>query len=405
MLTKEHLKFKVRNGRVKPELLPEDDEPTLAAAAEMLGIFQNAVGQSFGELEEAATALAGGPTALAFKKLLLDQCDVDAEDEGLVERRWEWLKAAQALRSDGKPTIGLFHERLAKVAALGIEQVKSGLYGDLPACRTVRGVRDMSPAELLRRYNCGQVQGLLLRSRRVTLRVKDASLGERRELFRQVKFRRLIAAVQEDGDKGLLLELSGPLGLLDQASAYGLRLAAFFPSVLHLKAWELRAEVHINSKELELRLDQSLPLRSHYQKRDPYIPEELTAFVEAFNQREAGRWRAEAGGDFVHIGRESYCFPDLTIHGQGRRIGVELFHRWHAGQLVKRLDVLDNCLETAPISDLLVGVGKVLAAGPAKERLAESRWFRKFGFIFSDFPTPKIVAARLEGKVQDERGS
>lgn len=392
MLTKEHLKFRIRSGRIKPQLLIPVPPAAVAAAGDLLELFREAPGQSLGELEDVTGAAAEGPVPMAFRKLLLDACEVDEEVEGVEDYRWDLFRKAQALRvAESGLELSSYQARLGSQVGTDYAQIRDRLYGDLPACRRVRSFKDSTPEAVVHRYNLAQVQGLLLRARKVTLKLKDSTLGERRELFRQIKFRRLIAAVVADGKTGLVVELSGPLGLLDQASAYGLRLASFFPHVLHLGTWEVRAEVHINNKDVELRLDETSGLVSHYVQRTPYIPEELTAFIESFNQR-ASLWRAAPAADFVHIGRESYCFPDLTISGYGRTVHVELFHRWHAATLSGRLQSLDK----NPISELYVGVGKSLAKNPdVAAQLAASTWFAKHGFIFSDFPTPKAIAALL----------
>jgi predicted nuclease of restriction endonuclease-like RecB superfamily len=229
----------------------------------------------------------------------------------------------------------------------------------------------------------------------VTVVLGGSDLAERRALFRQLRFRRLMGEVRETGGR-LAVELSGPLGIFDQAASYGMRLATFFPHVLHLKDWELTADVHINKKELTLRLGPEAGLVSHYRQHTPHVPAELLACIDAFNAR-TSEWRAAPGGDFVHLGRESYCFPDLTITRQdGAAFHVELFHRWHAAQLGHRLQALEN----NPVSHLLLGVARNLAR-TADEALAGSGWFAKHGFIFTDFPTPKALLARLAtyGKV------
>jgi predicted nuclease of restriction endonuclease-like RecB superfamily len=225
----------------------------------------------------------------------------------------------------------------------------------------------------------------------VTITLKEATLPERRELFRQLKFHRLMGEVSERPGR-LTVALSGPLGIFDQAATYGMRLATFFPHVLHLPRWELAAEVHIKDRDLTLALDESSGLVSHYRQHRPYIPEDLLTFIDAFNERTKG-WRAEPGAEFVHIGRESYCFPDLTMTGEGgRRVQVELFHRWHAGQLRRRLQALDS----SEVSGLRLGVSKNLAkSADVGTLLRDSPWFSRYGFIFSQFPTPRAVAALL----------
>ena len=97
------------------------------------------------------------------------------------------------------------------------------------------------------------------------------------------------------------------------------------------------------------------------------------------------------------VGRESYCFPDLAIsHQDGRRAHVELFHKWHAGQLLGRLAALDRHGDVP----LVVGVAKTLAkAKGVDQALTTSRHFAKWGFLFSDFPTPKALVPVLQNNL------
>ncbi len=388
MLTKEHLNFKIKNGRAVPQFLDPGDALATGLAEDLLTVFRDGEGSRVGELEAAAEEVADGDLAAAFRKLLLDACATEEDDGEVADFRWQCLLKAQELRRR-VPALSPA-EFQAAVGAPG-----DRLYADLPACRKVRSFKDMDSSGLVQRYNCAQVQGLLLRARSVTIRLKGAALSDRRELFRQMKFHRLMGAVtQTEGKKGgIEVTLSGPLTLFDQAATYGMRLANFFPRILHLADWQIEAEIHVKNRDLSLKLDASAGLVSHYAARRPYIPEELTALVDGFNERMSPAWRIESATEFVHIGSESYCFPDLTIYGQnGRTLHIELFHRWHAAPLSGRL----QALEKHPDSELFLGVSKNLAKNPElDETLKASRVFVKWGFLFSEFPTHKTISELL----------
>ncbi len=390
MLTKEHLTFRIRNGRAVPQFLPVDDAKVRGVAADLLAVFEGAEGLSLGELEEQAADAADGDVGAALSKLLLDSCETEEDDGQVAASRWESLLKAEALRTQ-RASREEFQQKMAGVG--------SRLYADLPACRRVRSYKVMDPETLLHRYNAAQVQGLLLRARRVVIRLRSTDLAERRELFRQLRFHRLLGEVRplaatKTKAQGLEVELSGPLSLFDQATTYGLRLANFFPRVLLLADWELEADVHVKNRELVLKVDASTGLKSHYRERRPYIPEELTALIDQFNERHGPTWRMSAANDFVHVGKESYCFPDLAVEGKsGQIFHVELFHRWHSAGLAGRL----QALEKHPESSLCLGVSKSLLKDPAlDEALKASRHFAKSGFYFSEFPTPKAVAELLD---------
>lgn len=388
MLTKDHLKVRIKDGRAVPLLLKGDDAAALRAADEMLAAFEGASGQTLGDLEETTAALASTPVAAAFRKLLLDRCDTHDAEDSIEDRRWQWLLAAQNLRKAHAQ-----RDDFAKAVADELGDV-AALYADLPHCRRIDTYDPIPAPTLFALYNVGQVQGLLLTAREIVLTLAGATLAEKRFLFRQIRFHRLLAeVVVGDDDKSLVVRLDGPLSLFDHSPGYGLRLATFFPNVLALAKWKLEATVKVKQREVTLKLDEKSGLIDPRGRTTPHVPAELTSFVEAFNGRMSGSWNATPGEEFVHLGRQSYCFPDVTITSlKGAKIHLELFHKWHAGQLAGRL----QALETSSVSNLRLGVAKELAKQEkVAASLQASSWFAKYGFLFSEFPTPKAVVPLL----------
>ena len=72
-----------------------------------------------------------------------------------------------------------------------------------------------------------------------------------RQLFRAVKFHRLICTIHESAGQSYTLRLDGPLSLFSSTQKYGLQLALFLPALLHCKAFDLKASVRWGTERKE----------------------------------------------------------------------------------------------------------------------------------------------------------
>ena len=68
-------------------------------------------------------------------------------------------------------------------------------------------------------------QAILLRSTGVTVHVYGETPARYRQLFRAIKFHRLICDIQPSGPDAYTLHLDGPLSLFSATQKYGLQLA------------------------------------------------------------------------------------------------------------------------------------------------------------------------------------
>jgi len=186
-------------------------------------------------------------------------------------------------------------------------------------------------------------------------------------------------------DSSATVYLSGPLKLFQKSTTYGLRLARFILTVLHFSKWEVEATVQLKNKRLVLKLDDSCGLKPKGRGLIGYVPEDFSISLESFNAA-SDQWKMQVSDDFVNIGRQNYCFPDFDLVSGKNKIHVELFHPWHKGQIVGRLEAL----KSSKIKNLIIGVEKSLCKDKqVKSTLEGSPWFSKYGFEFSQFPTPK----------------
>jgi len=240
------------------------------------------------------------------------------------------------------------------------------------------------------------VQGLLVYAENLEATVADPNPAELRRLFKYLRFFRLLAEISraKGKDGPVTLRISGPFSIFANTRKYALQLAAFFPALVNLETWSLSAGIQLEGKNGELRLDQSSGLVSHYRNFSSYVPEEIRMFHRLFLEQ-GGDWKIVGESPFLDGGGQEIVFPDLSSRRErdGATIHLELFHRWHRGQLDRRLALL----ERKPDTRLILGVDRALADDAAWNALAEEhpaladRLFR-----FRDFPGVDRVRRVLE---------
>ncbi|MBC7660420.1 MAG: DUF790 family protein [Chitinophagaceae bacterium] len=397
MLTKDLLKYTVRSDKIFPKYIKPNDAETLLFARYLVesyrlgkGMKQEALTEKIKKHPKSGSAVFGG-----LNKLLEDRCSY-AESEDVIEQtRWDYFKKAKALRNSGVMSVADFHRQVAEGSGLNFSTIEAQLYGDLPEFRIVQEFEDIDPEDLIHRYNASQIQGLILRSRSLIVTVRDKDAMKKRRLLQRLKFWRLLAEIEEEADQ-LKISLSGPLTLFDKSATYGSRLSNFFPNLLLMDRWELKAEIKIQEKILTLDIDSSKPIKSHYGSFKGYIPSEFKEFIHIFNSLSSDDrrgWVASEGEDVINLGQQSYSVPDISFRSvKGKTVHLELFHKWHETQLKQRVGALSNASGT----DLILGVSTDLVD---KEKLGEmvgkSKDVKGKIFTFKRFPTPKAIMAYL----------
>jgi len=401
MLTRDLLRFR-RKGGFLPAFIDPAEPKLLEFAAELLGVYGGAAESRMrrAELEELAGALLQGARdprlAAGLDKLIQDRCSFDPvrSIDYPAERRRLFTAAARALPASGGD-LDAYREAVAKEEGLS-DFLASDIYGDLPDNERLTGWKPLSPAELLNRYNVALVQGLLVYAESLEATVADPNPAELRRLFKYLRFFRLLAEISgKEGEKGpVTLRISGPFALFANTRKYALQLASFFPALVNLETWSLSAKIQLEGRNGELRLDQSSGLVSHYRNFSSYVPEEIRMFHRLFLEQ-GGDWKIVGDSPFLDGGGQEIVFPDLSFRREkdGATVHLELFHRWHRGQLDRRLALLERKPETR----LILGVDRALADDDAWNALTEAhpvladRLFR-----FRDFPGVDRVRRVLE---------
>ena len=74
--------------------------------------------------------------------------------------------------------------------------VEASLFADLKSEQRLTQFKDITPERLLERYNVALAQSILLRSTGVDILIRGETPARYRQLFRQIKFHRLICEVE-----------------------------------------------------------------------------------------------------------------------------------------------------------------------------------------------------------------
>ena len=151
----------------------------------------SAVGSTRQELtEETSLQLQSqqldNPIGRGLEKLLLDRSEFDTGDPAEHQRFREsiFIQARQALREEAKalhPSLPEFWKRVEMLRSQPVAQIQEALYADLPAQQRLLQFSPIGAEALLHRYNCAQVQGLLLNSEALELRLEHPEPGPLRQ--------------------------------------------------------------------------------------------------------------------------------------------------------------------------------------------------------------------------------
>lgn len=402
MLTKNLLRSKAVKDSIRPQFLRLGDEDTLALSAQLVGVFEHAVGKTRAELEDEVQLIFNdaSPQAVVgrgLEKLLFDRAEFSEFGQERVEMRDQVLSHASALFARGDAcSAEEFQCAVAENFSLPSATLCAGLYSDLPMYQTVTRVKETTPEALIHRYNCAQVQGLLLACESLKVRIPAKNLLDVRRLFKYIRFQNLLARVQRLASGHFEICIDGPMSLFYQTQKYGMSLANFFPAVLLAKEWTLEAVVQAGpGKTRTLTLDETCGIRSHYSHFNAYVPEEVKLLQSAF-EKKVSAWTVRAAEDFLAFEGDQYCFPDFCFeNGKGEKAFLEVFHAWHAAPLTARLAQLEHP-GNARAHPLLLGVARALLKDEKIAAALEANpYFKSFGFLFREMPTVDMILGVL----------
>jgi predicted nuclease of restriction endonuclease-like RecB superfamily len=361
MLVGKQLRVRFARDRITPQYLDVDNAGWREVAERLLFLFRGQDGRTRGELDDDLKDTFGNdPAQLVHQglaKLLEDRCEFEVvsgrppeELRDFVFRASAAARKSQQGEAPAEPAPVAPFDRLAVLRSaavelsLSIEQVDQGLFADLKSEQRLVRFKDTTAERLLQRYNVALAQAILLRAVGVDIEIRGETPARLRQLFRQIKFRRLVCDVLTAGNNGVCLHLDGPLSLFSATQKYGLQLALFLPALLHCRDFELKAAVFWGPqrKRKIFRLTVADGLVPHDSDAGAYVPTELSMFVELFRKKVEG-WSIEEESEVYALGDGAlFWVPDfrLTHTKSGRAVLLEVLGFWRRASAEQHLQRL-----------------------------------------------------------------
>ena len=357
MLTGNLVRVRFSKQRAIPLYLDRADPQWLEVAESLLLIFREGVGRTRGEIDAEIDEMLGeGLANLAHRglaKTLEDRAEfevvADVPPETVREKVFSAAAAhRKTLRTEGRARDPFRREAVLTAVAeelgMKVEEVATAMFADLrDENRMLSFDTNLDAERLIHRYNVSLAQSILLRSVLVEAEVRNEKPGRYRQLFRQLKFHRLLCRVEGAMKDGYKLHIDGPLSLFSATNKYGLQMANFLPALLLCRDFRLDAELRWGPKRdpRTFHLDSNDGLVSHYADTGTYVPPELKAFVDRFRQV-APSWEISEAAEVVELGREGVWVPDYKfVHkATGLDVHLEVVGFWKKTSLERLLKLL-----------------------------------------------------------------
>lgn len=360
MLTGDLVRVKYSKQRVVPLYIDRDASHWLEAAESLLLLYREGTGMTRGEIEGEVDELFGGggkatQVHRGLAKVLEDRAEFEVvADIPPDEVREKVFGAAAEYRrrliaEAPSPAHRPRFDRdtvLAGVAGelkVAPEALLGSLFADLRDENRLLRFEDITAQRMIDRYNVALAQAVLLRSVLVRAEVRNERPARYRQLFRRLKFHRLLYRVEGTMRDGYVFHIDGPLSLFSATTKYGLQVAMFLPSMLQCEDFRLDAELRWGPKRepRSFLLEARDGLVTHQADIGTYTPAELSAFVERFRQVAPG-WEVSEATDVLELGREGVWVPDYRfLHkATGVDVFVEVVGFWKKSSLERLLRLL-----------------------------------------------------------------
>ena len=389
MLTKDLLRYRIKNGKVIPLLINVDSKDLQLLAKQLLAeydleknIARNKLNKN---LDPILNTCGDIKLSKGINKILQDKSEfVSISNEKIIEERAKLFYDASKTIENNDNIIDYKTYQKIIFSENSFFNNRRAIYSDLPENDILHNIKiNKNPISLLQRYNCTLIQSLLIYSQQLKLNIQIPEPKEMRKFLRYLKFFRLMASIKCENKKSFSMNIDGPLSVLENSQKYGLQLASFFPVICFLKNWKLTAELKLKNKLYKLSLSNIDNIKSHWRKLSSYIPEEFSLFEKLFNEK-SKEWKIIESKDFINYGKQNIIFPDYTFKNRGNKIvHLELFHRWHYSQLINRLSDFKKFNNNS----YFIGIDRaVYKKKDIKELLDNTSCVADKFFLYNDFP-------------------
>lgn len=398
MLTADLVRARTKSGQLLlTPLVGKKRQRALELAGQLIDATRAYEGARYQDVKAVWGAAAQTPSeaklAAGLSKLLEDDCHFcsPASVEPRQLREWLFLSAAESRRDAPPGEKRLDRDSvLQRVAAdHGIEpaSVEAALFADLRSEQLLQRAPLIDADRLVQRYERAEVQAVLLRAVRVEASVECLDAGAYRSLFRALKFRRLLFALQRS-ENGYRIDIDGPYSLFDAVTKYGLQMALVLPCLLTARRLELNAELRWGKARRPLHFELLHEADPGSEPAPAPLRPEVEALLSAFSKPKDG-WMAELAERLLDLPEGEVLVPDLVFrHSSGSEVHVEVMGYWSRDALWRRVEAAATGL---PYKLLLVASSRLRVSEAVLEDCSRAALY-----LYKGVPAGRAMLRHLE---------
>ncbi len=400
MLTSDLLLTRARGPYIDPRYVDVRADRMVDLAQDLIDIFESHRGNTRGELHAALDARAGDATDYRIQRglaKLIEDHRCEFRVAGLIDPA-ELRAQVFALARENHPVVrepDLIYpvtrahilDQVALQHQASVDEIATSLYADLADNHVLDVFDTPTPDWLLNRYNVALAQAMFYRCARMRLSVHRNLPVRYKQLFKFIKFYRLIHDIRGDRDAGYEIVLDGPVSMFRLSQKYGIKMAVFLPALLLCTRWKMEAEIALtDGRKGMFVLDDTHALVSHYKDQTVYDSLLEETFATRFEKAKTD-WTLERETEIVNL-KNTVFIPDFAFrHPDGRTALLEIVGFWHPDYLRRKLDKLRR----ASRRDLVVAVSRDLNV--QEDDLED---IPGHVFFFKNRIQPKDVVERLD---------
>ncbi len=341
------------------DLSPKVRPRAIALARDYLNLAASHVGATRAELEEAfeqvETRASERKLALGLQKLVEDRLDFDVTTEAdpRALRSAVFLAAAsrrKALLDGSDFDRPAFVAEQAALRGMEVALLERTLHADLRNAQILRACSAVLPEALVDGYDLAQKQAVLLRAVDLTVDVRCRDPYAYRQLFRKLKFFRLLHAIEPRADGGYRIVIDGPFGLFAASTKYGLSLALSLPALLACDEYTIRASLRWGKERAPRTFKLEGRALCGGSDGSTRLPDDVALLLERFTAATTD-WQASPAADILEVPGQGLCVPDLRFvnRATGEIAYLEIMGYWSRDAVWKRVELARSGLNARVI--------------------------------------------------------
>lgn len=349
MLPSNLLRYEIENNEIHVAYVDSECESHQATASDLIELYTAHIGKSKGKLMNALADYEDDGTDYhlirGLAKLLEDLAEFAIHSPIEPEVLREKIFAHSSKRHPVVIEPNLLHrhtrstvlDEIAHEFGISADDVSRGMYADLDENRLLMKFDPLTPQWLLDRYNVALAQAVLYRASEMTLRIYPDIPTKYTQIFKFIKFFKLMHVISGNHADGYQIDLDGPVSMFRLSQKYGIRMALFLPALLQCDRWWMDAKIILRENaDFHFKLTHECELRSHYQQPSEFDSKLEQRFAEQFGKLNSA-WEFERETDVIDL-KETVFIPDFSfLHPDGRRALMEIVGFWTPDYLRRKL--------------------------------------------------------------------